>query len=221
MNIIQLIAPAADAVSLEEVYTHLRLDPEGSPLSHPDDVMLQGFIKAAVTKIEQATRRALCEQRIRLVVPCFPSPARYFAGPSWDPDSYESTGSPAIVLYRPPLIAVNSVTYYDENNALQTVSAANYYTTDELLPRLLPVDSYSWPSVYNRPDAVRVDYTVGYAPTPSPATDADYRANIPKQLTAAILLEVQLLYDQLAPEQRRTLQDSIARLVASFRVETF
>ena len=63
---------------------------------------------------------------------------------------------PRIRLVCPPVIAVSSVRYYDSANALQTVSASDYYVTDEQVPELRFLATFAAPTVYDRPDAVRI-----------------------------------------------------------------
>lgn len=212
MNLLVVEPPSAEPITLQDLYTFLRLDPDDSPLSHPDDDMLTSFIQTAREKVEQATRRALVSQRIRLVQGEFP---RYrIRGGDPDFDFYRDG---YIELLRPPFIELHSVTYYDEANELQTLDASGYFVDEsELVPRLMPVDL--WPMTYTRGDAVQVEYTVGYAPDGSPP---DYTANIPAALKNALKFEVQLLYDELAPEKRRDIVDTIARLERSFVVPRF
>jgi uncharacterized phiE125 gp8 family phage protein len=69
MNIITVTPPPFEPVTLAEVYAHLRLEPEGSPATHEDDAMLQRQIATARAYVEQATRRALVLQTLRLSAP--------------------------------------------------------------------------------------------------------------------------------------------------------
>lgn len=205
MNIIILTPPPFEPVTLQECYTHLRLDPDGSPPEHPDDAMLRRHIATARGQAEKMTRRAFVQQTIRLVTDRFPSEGRS----CW------------IELLRPPLIAVQQVTYHDENNSLQSVDSGNYFTTDDFVPRLQFIDGFTLPCTYRRDDAVRVDYAVGYDPEGSPATtQAEYAGNVPGEIKDAILLGVQLLYDQLSPEQREQLERARDSLLEGFRVHS-
>lgn len=219
MNIIVTSPPPCEPISLEELYTHLRLDPEGSPPEHPEDGMLSGFIATGREKIEQATRRALVEQRIRMVLPRFPTFSVRF-GSVYDEDAVERDAS--IELLRPPYQSIQSVRYYDTDNELQTLPTAQYFVADgALLPLLTVAEGYNWPATYARADAVLIDYTVGYTPDGSPADDAGYRANIPQALKDAIKFEVQLLYDELSPEKRKAIEDASKRLIRSFVIGKF
>lgn len=189
MNLEIITAPPFYPVTLADCYGHLRLDPSDSPPTHPDDDMLTRNIATATGEAEKFTRRAFIRQSLRLHLACFPNAGR------------------GIKLLRPPLLSVESVRYYDADNVLRTVDEASWYTSDDVVPQLRFVTGFAAPTLYDRPDAVRVDYTVGYEPDGSPPTDqADFAANVPKTFQDAILLGVQLLYDSLSPEQRQRLE---------------
>lgn len=197
MNIITVTAPAVFPVTLADVYLHLRLDPDDSPPTHPDDDMLNRHIATATGEVEKMARRALVRQSLALFV--------------------ENMHCP-ITLLRPPVISVTSVKYRDGDNALQTLDPANYYVTDDVVPQVRFVTAFSQPTLYCRPDAVRVDYRAGYDATESPDDAQALRANIPSQLKDAILIGVQLLYDALSPEQRKELERAREALISPFRV---
>jgi uncharacterized phiE125 gp8 family phage protein len=218
MNITVITAPPFEPVTLLEVYAHLRLTPDhsGSPgeESHPDDAMLSRHIASARTFVEQATRRCLVQQTLRLSMPSFPVPY------CW---SYSRRGSSAdnvIRLYRPPIIAVEAVSYYDADNVLQLVDPLSYYTTDEQVPELRFASTFSWPTVHIRPDALRIEYRAGYTPEGSPpTTQAEYAASVPAALKDAILLGVQLLYDNLETKDREHMERAREAIMQPFRIQ--
>jgi uncharacterized phiE125 gp8 family phage protein len=195
MRLDTITPPAVQPVTLADCYSHLRLDPEGSPATHTDDTMLTRHIASATRFAEIMTRRAFVSQGLRLYLPKFDT-----AGMN---------------LYRPPLISVDSVQYYDIDNALQSVDTADWYVTDDLVPQLRFVSGFSAPAIYDRPDAVRINYTVGYAPEGSPA---DYTANIPSVTKDAILLGVELLYESLSTEHRAALERTRTALLTPYKV---
>jgi hypothetical protein len=80
-------------------------------------------------------------------------------------------------------------------------------------------DGQSWPSVFARPDALRIEYTAGYAPVGSPPSD--FVANVPDLLKSAIKYDVQLQYDELSPDKRQDIVDAIDRCCRSFVVPKF
>jgi hypothetical protein len=126
----------------------------------------------------------------------------------------------ALRLPRPPLVRVESVHYYNAENTLTLLDAANYYVTDEEPAELRFAASFVPPTVFIRPDAVRVSCVVGYAPEGSPpTTQEDYAANVPKQLKQAIILAVQCLYDDLQPADWTKIQLAIESMVQPYRVQ--
>lgn len=201
MNIVLVEAPEVTPVSLEEIYSFLRLDPDGSPPSHPDDAMLTDMLKSATEKVEALTRRALVQQTIRMVLPSF--------GPV---DAHSG-----IELFRPPFIEFVSVSYLDSAGDEQTLDPDSYtVSADAIVPKLYPTSA--WPSsLSNRDDAVRIEYVVGYAPVDS----SDLTGNIPASLKAAVKFEVQLQYDELTPEKRAQIEATVLRLVGQYRVYSF
>lgn len=218
MNLITLVPPPVEPVTLADIYTFLRLDPAGSPPQHPDDAMLASMITAAREKVEATTRRALVRQTLRLVLPSFP---RYRVRSGFygdDPDMAFWRDAP-IELPKPPFAEVLAVRYYGEGNTPQTVDAGDYFVASEgFTARVEPGSGFQWPASFGRQDAVQIDYVAGHAPDGSPP---DYAANIPESLVTAVKLEVQLMYDELAPEKRRDIENTIARLVRSYVVPKF
>lgn len=220
MNLITVTPPPFEPVTLAEVYAHLRLEPEGSPATHEDDAMLQRQIATARAYVEQATRRALVLQTLRLSAPGFADLARGATATHYRWVTPPAGGAIVIPLYSPPLVAVTAVEYFDTDNALQTVDAASYYVADALVPELHFVAAFATPSTQTRPDAVRVTYQAGYAPDGSPpATQEDYAANVPQGLKDAILIGVQMLYDSITPADLERMERMREAILQPYRVQ--
>lgn len=218
MNITVVSEPPFEPVTLLEVYAQLRLTPDhaGSPgeQTHPDDDLLTSHIATARKFVEQATRRSLIQQTLRLSDAEFP--VHCYGGWPWT----QRARVRHLYLRRPPFVRVESVRYYDADNDLQTVAAADYYVTDSLVPELRFVTGFVAPTLYDRPDAVRVDYVTGYTPANSPAeSQDDYAANVPEGLKNAVLLGVQLLYDDLADSDRAAIERLRESLLQPFRIQ--
>lgn len=209
MNIEILVHPTQEPLSLADVYGHLRLDPEGSPPEHPLDSLLRAHIVAARQMVEQHTRRSLCEQTLRLSRACF--------------ETYDQSAicyRPFFELLRPPLISVESVQYYDVDNTLQTIDPVNYFVSADLVARLYFKSSYTLPLTYSRSDAVQVTYKTGYhayggSPIESSAAD------VPEALKSAMKLHVQMLYDELMPDEQVRVLDAIESILSPYRVHTY
>ena len=210
MNVTVVAPPPFQPITLADVYRGLRLDTEGSPETHPDDTMLVGHIAAACADVEKRLHRSIIRQTLRASYAAFPSPTLSGRNPA----------QTALSLPGAPVVSVSSVQYHDTENTLRTVDAAAYYLTDEQQPRLRFTTGFLAPSVYDRPDAVRVTYVVGYAPSGSPpTTQADYAANVPPPIKQACILGVQALYDDLQPADWDRLQRAIESLVQPYRVQ--
>lgn len=210
-----------EPVSLEDIYTFLRLDATGSPPSHPDDAMLQSFIKAAREKVEQVTRRTLTVgTTLKAIYKSFPVNKIFFGGVEFfRNDLINEYRYDSIELPRPPVNNVSFVKYYDENNILRTFSSSNWFlATDSFTSRVFLVDGNSWPNTYKRDDAVQITFSSGYEPIGSPNNAID---SIPELIKTAIKTEVQLMYDELTPEKRNALQESIERMLVNYRVYSF
>lgn len=131
-------APTIWPVSIDDV----RLQARVSHVS--EDVLIDTYIAAAAEWIEAYTQRSLSAQTWQVSAPSF-------VDALWLPRAA-------------PLDSVTFVKYYDTSNVLQTLSSS-YYTvpafTEPAQIRL--AYGYTWPSVYDRADAVRVEYITGYA----------------------------------------------------------
>ncbi|QPM89378.1 head-tail connector protein [Pseudooceanicola algae] len=68
-----------------------------------------------------------------------------------------------------PVISVDSVTYFDADNVEQVLSPSAYALGHDCSGAYLRLDpNWSWPSTYDRDDAVTLSYAAGYGPA---ATD--------------------------------------------------
>ena len=139
---VRTVAPAVKVVSLDQARMQCRID------SNDEDELLSVLIDAAVAHFDGPSGilgRALITQTWRQDFPSFADVVRLPVG---------------------TLIAVSSVSYYDANNASQTLSS-NVYTSfnDEVGPYLTLKPLQSWPPTYSREDAVRVTWTAGYGST--------------------------------------------------------
>lgn len=180
MKVTIVNAPQCEPITLDEVYLHLRLTPSGSPPSHPDDTLLETFLAGSRQWAENYTHASFVQRQLRI------------SQPGWE-DLYLING---------PVSAVLSVKYYDTNNALQTISVESYYMAEEHVPQVRFVTGTTKPALYDRPDAVRIEYLAGYVPSGSPVNDAALQSAVPEEIRTACLLGVQLLYDELSPDKR-------------------
>lgn len=217
MNIVTITEPPVEPVTVAEVYEFLRWDAEeeGSPPApfYPLEATITRHIRSARIWIEQATRRALVKQTLRLQMGAVEHP--YLVGFGRIGGWQRPRG---IDLIRPPVATIESVDYFDGLNAVQVIDPANYFLADDYVPQLRFIDSWFAPCMYERPDALRITYTAGYPWSDSPA---DYTSAIPEPLKDAICLTVQVLADRFDPNEKADIVRTREDLISSFRVHNF
>lgn len=182
MTLSRNTAPSVEPVTLEEARNHLRVEPDGSPASHPDDTLIEALIQAAREWCETETNRAFVEQQFELKRDTFPS------------------GSTPIELPLPPLRSVDNIEYEDGDGVTQTWSASQYRVIKASGPKALPgyvqpTPDESYPTdVQDAPDSVMITFTAGYEPDTA-SSPTDYRANVPAGIKRAILMLVAHWYE--------------------------
>lgn len=159
MHLVLKTAPTVLPASVAEIKTHLRI-------SHAaDDAYLAAVASAVAEWIDGYSghlRRALLTQTWYARMRDWPEGCR-------------------VRLPLPPLQSVVAVTYYDASNVLQTFGAGNYHVTapnggaGEIELAALA----SWPAVYDRPDAISIEFVAGYG---------NAAANVPAPIRQAALL---------------------------------
>jgi uncharacterized phiE125 gp8 family phage protein len=130
----RVVAPTASPVRLDDMKAHLR-----ATYSDEDD-LIQSYIDAAVSMLDAQGElgQAIMPQ-------------------TWD-ESF-STAARDVELSIRPSISLVSVKYYDTENVLQTATIGDFalYSSDFWAF----VRSENWPQVYDRPDAITVQYVAG------------------------------------------------------------
>lgn len=154
---VRVAPPETQPVSVAELKTHLRID------SAESDAELTMVIASAISRVDGwsgTLGRCLIRQVWRQDYSCFPACDR-------------------IVLPFPSVTATE-VKYSDTSNAEQTLSASDYSLHETAAGTVLVLaGAASWPSVYDRADAVRIAMTVGYG------LNAD---DVPAQIRWAIMM---------------------------------
>lgn len=131
-------APTTWPVTIDDIKLQARI-------SHTsEDALIDTFIRAAADWIEAYTQRSLSTQT-------WQASMADFVDALWLPRAA-------------PLTSVTFVKYYDTSNVLQTLSSSYYTVPSFVEPAQIRLAyDYTWPSVYDRADAVRVEYITGYA----------------------------------------------------------
>lgn len=151
-------------VTLEEAKAHLRL--EGGD----DDEEVEVLLAAAVEICETDCGRSL---RVSHTLT----------------QKYDGWPCSPVRFDRQPVTAIDSVTYYDADDAEQTLDASNYRLLESSeAGALLEFDEgFTAPTLNGRADAVTVTYTAGYA-TPE---------DVPAKAKVAVRLKLAELFGNL------------------------
>lgn len=140
--------PTTEPITISEAKNHMRVE------HNDDDVVIAGLIDVAVNYVDATGMlgKAMITQTW----------AEYF-GP------HVST----VRLSLGPVQSVSSIQYYDTDNALQTATLSNFYVIGQKgYMTIYPKSGYTWPTVFNREDAIKITYVIGYGDTAAsvPAT---------------------------------------------------
>lgn len=183
---VRTAAPSVKPVVLAEIKRQVRV------LHDDDDSDLDAYLDAAIEHLDGYAGilgRALINQ-------------------SWRQDF----GTFACVMRLPlePVSSVTSVTYYDGDNAQQTLATSVYTVlTDDRGPYIALKYGQSWPSTYSRRDAVSVTFVAGYG---AAATDVPARIKQAIKLHAAHMYEVR----ETSTESQLYPTETYERLVKPF-----
>jgi uncharacterized phiE125 gp8 family phage protein len=138
-----------------------------------EDSLITKWIKAARKLAEDYQHRSYTEQIYRM--------------------TYDNFPATPILFPRPPLISVESVKYYDEDDTEAAFSASNYFVdTNSEVGRLVLNAGISWPTVSLRPiNGVIIDFKTGYG------SDADA---VPDSVKNAIYIYCTHMYENRESE---------------------
>lgn len=132
-------ATAGELLSLEAAKLHLRVN-------HPDlDTYIQDLIAASRDYCERWSARTLRSEVTRTI-----------ATDSWWKCKYK--------LPFPPILGVEGITYYDADNALQTLDEENYQVeiSTDGDGTIIWASTADIPDHYTRADAITIEYRAGY-----------------------------------------------------------
>lgn len=124
---------------------------------------------------------------------------------------------PAVIELRlPPISAVGSIKYYDDDGALQTLSAGLYRVNGQgsWLTEIAPAYGESWPTVRYQRATIEVTFTAGYG---------DALADVPPPILQAIRMLTWHWYDNRSAVERTQFAEmpfGVRSLLAPYRVFT-
>jgi uncharacterized phiE125 gp8 family phage protein len=171
IGLIELTAPTVEPVSVAEVKSHSRIG------ISDDDALIAIYITSARQLAEQKTGRSLAPRTL----------VRYY---DEFPDSIE--------LPKGPITSIDAVRYINEAGVLTTLSGAAYaLDATQLSSWIVPAYGTEWPSTLTTPNAVQIQYQVGYS-----------SVTIPASIKAYILLMVGTLYENRESASERPVSDN-------------
>lgn len=163
MNLTVSVQPTSEPITVDEQQTWSRITDEA------ESAHLEALIRGARVHVEQYLQRALLTQTLVERYDCFP----------WE-----------FELQRAPVQSITSLQYIDVAGTTQTISASDYYSDLVSTPaRICPAVNYTWPSTFDRPNAVILTYVAGW-------TDAE---SVPQPIKMAISMLVDHWYENRAP----------------------
>ncbi len=140
MPLVITAAPSDELLSVEEAKRHLRV------LNSDLDDEIASLVRASRDYCERFTQRTLRTTVTRTL-------------------KLDAWWCSAVKLPWPPLLTVSGITYYDADNASQTLGTSNYsveLSTDGG-GRVIWATDATIPALYSRPDAITITFTAGYA----------------------------------------------------------
>jgi len=155
-------APSVDPITIAEAKTHMRVE------HSDDDVLIGELINVAVNYVDAtgSLGKAMITQ-------------------TWC--EYYGPHLSTIRLSLGPVQSVSSIQYYDANNNLQTDTLSNYYVIGTKgYMTIYPKSGYTWPTVFNREDAIKITYVIGFG---------DTAASVPSTVKHALKMLVAHYYE--------------------------
>lgn len=119
-------------LSLDEVKTYLKVD------NSADDTLITNLIAQVISHMEGYSWRSLV-------------PSTYIV--------YTNEFGDYIPLRRGPVSGITLIQYYDTSNAIQTLDSGSYFLAIGQPDRVCLEYGYTWPTLFDRSDAIIVTYT--------------------------------------------------------------
>lgn len=176
--------PTTTPVTLSDLKVYLRVE------STEEDWIIQEFIEAATSQVQNYIKRAIITQTLELTMDGF---ADYTdekllalgAGVHTGSRSYLTGYSSQIDLPMPPVQSITSIKTFNRSNTESTFSSSNYELNEQGGAVYLN-DGALWPSDLRDREAVKVRYVAGYG---------DSGSSVPKPIIQTIRSIAAEMYD--------------------------
>lgn len=196
--------PEAEPISLALAKTQLRLNSTFTA----DDPYISGLITAAREHAELWTGRAIAQRTFRMVLDSAPYytdtiqsqlafPPSYYSLPRYSTTLWNY--SQMIKLPFSPVISVQQMRYIDTNGNPQVMQQDLDFTLDRISEpsRIFPggagglilgVPGSTWPANLYVANALEIDFTAGYVPTPNTIDEHEVEATPPNQQPDSVIV---------------------------------
>jgi Phage gp6-like head-tail connector protein len=193
-------ASSTSIITLAEAKAHLNI-----PTAETyDDTLITNLISVAQAKIEAETWRAIGSQTWKLWFD-YADVNGYFNQFLSNSDAIIGQPYKILNITKTPLISVQSIQYYDVNNALQTLDSSKYQVDN--VGDVARINIITLPVVYNKMNAFVINFTCGYT-------------TIPEMLKHVAKMIVSSLYayrEDVTMAQFYEIPQSIINLIAPFK----
>lgn len=164
-GLIQTVGPAGEPLDLATTKAYLRVDADDTT----QDGIIQELIGDAREYVERWSSQQMLTATWVLTLDRFPyrqpGVTWQWPGEVWDRQNASWLEGLTIRLPRPPLQAIQQITYIDPTGTTQVVPTANYLVDNQSYPgRIMPPFGQIWPITLVVVNAVQVTYQAGYGP---------------------------------------------------------
>lgn len=202
-----IVEPAIEPVTADELRDWLRGPPD------PDDVLMS-LITAARQYFEAETNRALITQTMVAVLDQWPFEHQEHEW--WDgvrEGAFSSGTQMPIKLMRSPLIEIEKIEIFDDQNVATVLSPDTYYINNIIEPGLIhSVSNNIWPTPDRDKAGIKITYKVGYGST---------AADVPALIKTAIKQAAAHFYENreaVGEVSLMELPQGLMRIIGQYRV---
>ena len=142
-RIVLVTPPAAEPLTLSEVKAQLRVE------HNDDDTLIARLIQTAVDYIDVVGTlgKAMISQ-------------------TWG--EWIAPNPSTVLLSLGPVQSVSAIKFYDTDNVLQTATLSDFFVLGTKGKTIIrPKPSKAWPTTFDRDDAIKIEYVIGFGGSPS------------------------------------------------------